>query len=232
MNRDLRMFEHHRLIILDADGTTIDAFEAINLAFKAHNMDIGDIERFQDRRKIFKYIGGLKELPKNLRKQLKEKQRIALINTLTEIYRERAQLFEGMGGMINRLIAQPELRVGMITRNITNEPEKTLHRLYRRNGVDVGGLDFLIHLPLRKQKLSAFQAIRESLKINPARAYATGDEKCDYVAAIGSGMHPFMVSFGFESYQRLTKKIGVPAALISRQPLELKQRVLHALDIT
>ncbi|MEW8430211.1 MAG: HAD family hydrolase, partial [gamma proteobacterium symbiont of Ctena orbiculata] len=83
MNRDLRMFEHHRLIILDADGTTSDAFEAINLAFKTHNMDIGDIERFQDRRKIFKYIGGLKELPKNLRKQLKEKQRIALINTLT-----------------------------------------------------------------------------------------------------------------------------------------------------
>jgi phosphoglycolate phosphatase len=226
------MFEQHRLIILDADGTTIDAFEAINIAFATHNMDIGDIERFQHRRKIFKYIGGLKELPKNLRNQLKEKQRVALINTLTEIYRERALLFEGMGGMINRLIAQPDLRVGMITRNITNEPEKTLRTLYQRNGVDVSGLDFLIHLPLKQQKLAAFQSIRESLKINPARAYATGDEKCDYVAAVGSGMHPFMVSFGFESYQRLTKKIGVPAALISRQPLELKQRILHALDIT
>ncbi|MES9993296.1 MAG: HAD hydrolase-like protein [Candidatus Thiodiazotropha sp.] len=226
------MFESHRLIILDADGTTIDAFEAINIAFKAHNMDIGDVERFQDRRKIFKYIGGLKELPKNLRKQLKEKQRIALINTLTEIYREQAQLFDGMGGMINRLVSQPDLRVGMITRNITNEAEKTLRQLYRRNGVDVAGLDFLIHLPLKKDKLTAFQTIRESLKVNPARAYATGDEKCDYLAAVGTGMHPFMVSFGFESYQRLTKKIGVPAALISRQPLELKQRVLHALDIS
>ncbi|WP_316367612.1 HAD family hydrolase [Candidatus Thiodiazotropha sp. CDECU1] len=226
------MFDQHRLIILDADGTTIDAFEAINMAFSAHNMDIGDIQRFQGRRKIFKYIGGLKELPKNLRKQLKEKQRTDLIVTLTEIYREQARLFEGMGGMINRLIAQPDLKVGMITRNITHEPEKTLRKLYLRNGVDVTGLDFLIHLPLRKQKLTAFQAIRESLQINPARAYATGDEKCDYVAAVGSGMHPFMVSFGFESYQRLTRKIGVPAALISRQPLELKQRVLHALDIT
>jgi phosphoglycolate phosphatase len=137
-----------------------------------------------------------------------------------------------MGGMINRLIAQPDLKVGMITRNITNEPEKTLRALYQRNGVDVSGFDFLIHLSLKQQKLKAFQAIRESLKINPARAYATGDEKCDYVAAIGSGMHPFMVSFGFESYQRLTKKIGVPDALISRQPLILKQRILHALDIT
>lgn len=226
------MFENQRLMILDADGTTIDAFEAINLAFSTHNMDIGDVERFQDRRKIFKYIGGLKELPKNLRKQLKEKQRVALINTLTDIYRERAQLFEGMGGMINRLIAQPDLRVGMITRNITNEPEQTLRKLYRRNGVDVDGLDFLIHLPLKAHKLAAFESIRDGLKVNPARAYATGDEKCDYAAAIGSGMHPFMVSFGFESYQRLTRKIGVPAVLISRQPLELKQRILQAFDIT
>jgi phosphoglycolate phosphatase len=226
------MFDNQRLIILDADGTTIDAFDAINLAFSTHNMDIGDIERFQDRRKIFKYIGGLKEWPKNLHKQLKEKQRIALINTLTDIYRDRAQLFEGMGGMINRLIAQPDLRVGMISRNVTNEPEQTLCKLYQRNGVDVGGLDFLIHLPLKQPKLAAFESIRENLKINPARAYATGDEKCDYVAAIGSGMHPFMVSFGFESYQRLTKKIGVPAVLISRHPSELRERVLQALDIS
>ncbi|MBW9266163.1 MAG: HAD hydrolase-like protein [Candidatus Thiodiazotropha sp. (ex. Lucinisca nassula)] len=226
------MFDPHRLIILDADGTTVDAFKAINMAFKAHNMNIGDIQRFQDRRKIFKYIGGLKEMPINLRKQLKEKQRSALINTLTEIYREQARLFDGMGWLINRLVTQPDLRVGMITRNITIEPEKTLRKLYRRNGVDDSGLDFLIHLPLRKQKLTAFQAIRESLKVNPARAYATGDEKCDYVAAVGTGMHPFMVSFGFESYRRLTKKIGVPAVLISRQPHELKQRILHALDLS
>ncbi|MBT3037312.1 MAG: HAD hydrolase-like protein [Candidatus Thiodiazotropha sp. (ex Ctena orbiculata)] len=226
------MFDPCRLIILDADGTTVDAFKAINMAFKAHNMNIGDIQRFQDRRKIFKYIGGLKEMPINLRKQLKEKQRSALINTLTEIYREQARLFDGMGWLINRLVTQPDLRVGMITRNITIEPEKTLRKLYRRNGVDDSGLDFLIHLPLKKQKLTAFQAIRESLKVNPARAYATGDEKCDYVAAVGTGMHPFMVSFGFESYQRLTKKIGVPAALISRQPHELKQRILHALDLS
>lgn len=226
------MYEHHKLLVLDADGTTIDAFEAINLAFSAHNMDIGDVGRFQDRRKLFKYIGGFKELPKNLRKQLKEKQRVALINTLTEIYRERAKLFEGMGTMINRLIVQPDLRVGIITRNITREPEKTLQQLYKRNGVDIDGLDFLIHLTLRKHKLPAFQAIRESLKVNPARAFATGDEKSDYLAAIGSGMHPFMVSFGFESYERLTNKIGVPEVLISRQPLELKQRVFHALDIS
>ena len=226
------MFDNHRLIILDADGTTIDAFEAINLAFSAHNMDIGDIERFQGRRKIFKYLGGLKELPKNLRLQLKEKKRVALIKTLTEVYREEARLFDGMEALINRMIDQPDLRVGMITRNITNDPEDTLQQLYRRNGVDASGLDFLIHLPLKEQKLATFQSIRESLKVNPAKAYATGDEKCDYTAAVGSGMHPFMVSFGFESYKRLTEKIGVPAELISKQPQELCRRIMHALDLS
>jgi phosphoglycolate phosphatase len=225
------MYEDHRLIILDADGTTIDAFEAINLAFKAHNMDIGDIERFQGRRKIFKYLGGLKELPKNLGKQLKGKERIAIVKTLTEIYREQARLFNGMELLVNRLISQPDIRVGMITRNVTNEPEVTLRELYRRNGVDVDGLDFLIHLPLKEQKLPAFQSIRERMKINPARAYATGDEKCDYVAAVGTGMHPFMVSFGFESLKRLTDKVGVPEALISRRPEELCHRIVHALDL-
>jgi phosphoglycolate phosphatase len=227
----MSIYQDHRLIILDADGTTIDAFEAINLAFTAHNMDIGDIERFQSRRKIFKYLGGLKELPSNLGKQLKGKERVAIVKTLTEIYREQAQLFDGMEALINRLIVQPDIRVGMITRNVTNEPEETLSRLYRRNGVDVDGLDFLIHLSLKEQKLPAFKSIRESMKINPARAYATGDEKCDYVAAVGTGMHPFMVSFGFESLKRLTDKVGVPDVLISRQPLELCYRVIHALDL-
>ncbi|MCU7846246.1 MAG: HAD family hydrolase [Candidatus Thiodiazotropha sp. (ex Monitilora ramsayi)] len=226
------MFDNHRLIILDADGTTIDAFEAINLAFSAHNMDIGDIERFQGRRKIFKYLGGLKELPKNLRWQLKEKKRVALIKTLTEVYREEAGLFDGMDVLINRMIDQSDLRVGMITRNITNDPEDTLQQLYRRNGVDASGLDFLIHLSLKEQKLATFQSIRESLKVNPAKAYATGDEKCDYAAAVGSGMHPFMVSFGFESYKRLTEKIGVPAELISQQPQEFCHRIMHGLELT
>jgi hypothetical protein len=57
------MYSDNRLIVFDADGTTVDAFSAINLTFATHNMDIGDIERFQNRRHIFKYLGGLRELP-------------------------------------------------------------------------------------------------------------------------------------------------------------------------
>ncbi|MCG7974283.1 MAG: HAD hydrolase-like protein [Candidatus Thiodiazotropha taylori] len=225
------MYGNERLVIMDADGTTIDAFDAITETFEAHDMSIGDIVRFQKRRNIFKYLGGIKELPKNLRKQLNGEKRVAVLDTLTQVYRESACLYEGMDELLNQLIDHPGIRVGVVTRNITLEPEVTLQQLYRRNGVNVTGLDFVVHLPQKEQKLNAFKAVRESFKINPARAYACGDEKRDYVAAIGTGMHPFMVSYGFESFERLTDKIGVPAELISRQPLDLKRRILHALDL-
>jgi phosphoglycolate phosphatase len=58
------------LVIMDADGTLIDAFAAIDKAFSHHGMNIGDLERFQKRRNFFKYIGGLKEFPRNVAKQL------------------------------------------------------------------------------------------------------------------------------------------------------------------
>jgi phosphoglycolate phosphatase len=216
---------------MDADGTTIDAFKAIEKTFSMHDMSIGDVARFQNRRNVFKYLGGIKELPKNLRKQLKGEKRIAVIKTLTQVYREYAVLYEGMAELFNQLIAHPMIRVGVITRNITIEPEITLQQLYKRNGVDVSGLDFVVHLSQRDQKLEAFRTVRDSFQINPARSYASGDEKRDYTAAIGTGMHPFMVSYGFESFKRLTQKIGVPEELISHQPTDLKCRILHALDL-
>ncbi|MGD8588890.1 MAG: HAD hydrolase-like protein [Chromatiales bacterium] len=225
------MYAKDSLIILDADGTTVDAFTAINRTFLLNGMDIGDVERFQKRRNIFKYLGGLKELPKNLSKQLKGHKRSEIIDTLTEVYREEAQLYAGLGDLINRLLDRQGLRVGVITRNITHEPEQTLRRLYQRCGVAVESFDFFTHLPLKESKTPCFREVRERYLINPARAYASGDERKDYLAAVATGMHPFMVSYGFESYERLIQTIGIPSELISRAPDELKLRVLHALEI-
>ena len=49
-----------RLIIFDLDGTIIDAYSAIDQAFSIHGMELGDLERFQKRHNLFKYLGGLK----------------------------------------------------------------------------------------------------------------------------------------------------------------------------
>jgi len=225
------MYSKDKLLIIDADGTTIDAFSAIERTFAAHNMKIGDLERFQKRRHIFKYLGGLKEFPNNLSRQIGKQKRSKLVRTLTEVYREEAELYSSTEIWMEQLLQTDRLRVGFVTRNITNEPLETLKALLKRHGVDASGFDFLVHVSLKQDKTSAFRKLREEYSVNPARAFACGDEKKDYFASLSTGMHPFMVSYGFEEYDRLTNKIGVPAELISKKPEELHQRVLHALSL-
>ena len=220
-----------RLIILDADGTTIDAYSAIDKTFSRHGMELGDEERFQKRRRLFKYLGGLKEFPSNLKKQIGKQNRKQLIATLTEVYREEARLYPGIAELVQSLIAAPDIVVGLVTRNMTNDPEQTLRLLFRRHDIDLDSFDFFSHVPLHMEKMQEFRSIRERMDINPARAYICGDEHKDYLAAIGSGMHPFMVSYGFESHKRLIKKFSVPEEIISRTPEEFCGRVSHAMEL-
>ncbi|MBK1695319.1 haloacid dehalogenase [Chromatium weissei] len=225
------MYSNDRLMILDADGTTINAFDAIAETFSRLGMELGDLETFQKRRHLFKYLGGVKVFPKNISRQISKRKRNALISTLTEIYREESQLFPGIASLIQTLIAAPHIRVGIVTRNITLQPEETLRILFARHDIDTNQLNFLVHIPLHQEKTVQFKTIREHFKINPAKTYACGDERKDFRAAIDAGMHPFMVSYGFEDHQHLTQKAGIPEELISRTPAELCQRVIHAFDL-
>lgn len=225
------MYSHDRLVILDADGTTIDAFRAIEKTFAHHGMDIGPLARFQKRRNLFKYLGGFKQMPQNLRQQLGRGQRSRIVATLTEVYREEAVMFDGIEVLIRRLALAPDVKVGIVTRNITHEPIITLIRLFERHGIAPDLLDFLIHLPLSDEKLNAFRSTRAQFAVNPACAFACGDEARDFRAAINAGMHPFMVSYGFEGFERLHAKHGIPIEIIARTPDELARRVLHALRL-
>lgn len=220
-----------RLVIMDADGTLIDAFSAIAAAFARHGMDIGDLERFQKRRNLLKYLGGLKEFPRNLAKHFGKHGRRNLLVTLTELYRQETQMYPGMAQLIRDLLATPDIRVVIVTRNITHEPAITLGQLFSRHGLDVEKLDDLHYVPLRENKTSYFRSSRERFRINPARAYACGDEHKDYMAAQASGMHPFIVSYGFEDYARLTRKFAIPREIIATTPESLCDRVRHALDL-
>ena len=221
-----------RLVIFDADGTTIDAFHAIELAFMQHGMDIGDLDRFQKRRKLLKFLGGLREFPKNLRHQFGKQSRRQLLATLTEVYRHEACLYPGIDKLLGKLLADPDTRVGLITRNVTNEPKETLKCLFQRFGIDTGEFDYFACIPLSENKAVHMKRARQSFAINPARAYACGDEYSDYLAAINSGMHPFVVSYGFEDSVRLTKKFGVPSEIISTSPAEFAENLLNALNLT
>lgn len=220
-----------RLLILDADGTTIDAFSAIEAAFARHGLVIGDETRFQKRHNLFKYLGGLKEFPSILKKNLRKNSRAKLVDSLTDVYRHEAGMYAGIPELIRDLIAAPDIVVGMVTRNITHEPIETLRQLFRRHDIDIADLDFFVHIPLGEKKTTSFRALREQFAINPARAYVCGDEHKDFTAALHTGMHPFMVSYGFEDHDRLTAKFEVPRELIARTPADLCARVRHALDL-
>jgi phosphoglycolate phosphatase len=220
-----------RLIIFDADGTIIDAYSAIDQTFLKHGMELGDLERFQKRHNLFKYLGGVKEFPFNLKKQLGKQSRKKILATLTDVYRDEARLYTGIPELLRTLIAAHGIRVGIVTRNIANDPELTIRKLLARHGIDVHALDFVTHVPLGQEKTSALRTARKRFDINPARSFACGDEHKDFTAAMAAGMHSFMVSYGFEDYTRLTKKFEVPEDVISRTPEELCARVLHALDI-
>ncbi|HOY22743.1 MAG TPA: HAD hydrolase-like protein [Cellvibrio sp.] len=220
-----------KLVILDADGTTIDAYSAIEKTFSQHGMNLGDEESFQKRHHIFKYLGGIKQFPANIRKNISKQNRKQIVDTLTEVYRNDAILYPGIAEFIHKLIAAPDVVVGLVTRNITNEPLETLRQLFQRHDINIQDLDFLIHVPLEEKKTQHFRAVREKFGINPAKASVCGDENKDYVAAIATGMHPYMAAYGFESFLRLTHKFEIPEEIISRSPQELCARVLHGLDI-
>jgi len=220
-----------RLVVFDLDGTTVDAFHAIESAFLRHGMDIGDIDRFQKRRKLFKFLGGLREFPTNLRHQFGKQSRKQLRETLTEIYRDEACLYPGIDTLLRTLMEMPDIRVGLVTRNVTIEPEKTLQCLFQRHDIDIERFDYFACIPLKEEKTKYLRFARQSFGINPARAYVCGDEYSDYQAAIAAGMHPFIVSYGFENNLRLTKKFEVPGEVISSSPAEFIRCLSHALDI-
>ena len=142
-----------------------------------------------------------------------------------------ACMYEGMAELLECLQETADIRFGIITRNITHQPLETLRLLFKRHGVNSDRFDFLVHLPFREEKVNLFRKVRRIYDVNPVLSYACGDEVKDYVAAIQCGMHPLMVSYGFENYMRLHNKFDVPAEVISRSPAELSGRLLHALGV-
>lgn len=219
------------LVILDADGTLFDTFPVVEEAFAVHGMDIGDRERFQRRRKLLKYLGGLREFPKNLRQQFDRTHRKQFKQTLTEIYRASARPFPGMIDLLQHLIEAEEVRVGIVSRNVTNDPETTLSIVLQRYGIDADALDFVRCIPRGEAKTGQFRLLSEHFGINPLRAVVCGDEAGDYEDASRAGLRALIAAYGFEDQRRLVEDYGIPPELIAQTPDQLAARLCHTLGL-
>jgi phosphoglycolate phosphatase len=136
-----------------------------------------------------------------------------------------------MVALLQDLINTPDIRVGIVSRNVTIEPEQTLAIVLRRHGIDSDQLDFIKCIPLGDGKAPQFRRIREKYGINPLRTYVCGDEYHDYSEANATGLQSIIASYGFEDYQRLVESFNIPPEVIAKTPAEMANRLRHALDL-
>lgn len=202
------------LLVLDFDGFLVNSYELIRSTFATLGLDIGDEGRFQNRRKFLKYLGGGKELLRNLVSySLPKKRRFRTV--LTEEYLSAGRIYPSFTPFLNQIVAEPDLHVGIVSRNFTLQPGTTIRAVLRNSGIDEDALDFVIPLPIGATKNDVLQAMRST---RHRRCVLGADEICDFKAASAAGYEPVIASYGFDRLERLTEKGGVPRDRIAATP--------------
>ena len=212
------------LIALDFDGLLINSYKLLKRTFLEYNLDLGEEERFKNRRKFLKYLGGGKEWIPNLVKFTLPKKR-HLIENLTEKYREEGVVYKEFIPFLNSCIQNQSTHVGVISRNFTMEPGITIRKVLRNSEIDEKNLDFVIPLPIGASKtdvLKAMNTTRYKIKIY------TGDEISDYKAGKASDYSMYIASYGFDNKERLQHKGGVDDLQIFETPYRLVNALVAA----
>ena len=220
------MSRKDRLIVLDFDGFLVNSYRLLQIAFENFGLDIGDEHRFQHRRKFLKYIGGGKEFLGNLvNYTLPKKKKIREV--LTEIYQQEGCIYPEFGPLINYMIENPYIHVGIISRNFTLTPVITIRSVLRNSNLEEQHLDFVIPLDVGVKKAAVLEGMRSS---RYKQCIFGGDEIGDYRAALESGYDSiFLGSYGFDDRERLITKGKVPPGVIYDTPKALAVKLA---DIT
>ena len=204
--------------MLDFDGFLINSYRLLQITFSEFGLDIGDEDRFRHRRKFLKYLGGGKEFMRNLvTYSLPKKKKIR--ETLTEIYMSDGRIYHEFVPVINRMISKENIHAGIISRNFTHNPGKTIRRVLQNSHIDEENLDFVIPIDVGVKK----RDVLEGMKSSRYRQCIFGaDEVGDYKAAIETGYDSiFMASYGFDDKKRLIDEGEIPAGIIYDTPAEL-----------
>lgn len=221
--------QKHILTVLDFDGFLIDSYSVMKKTFIDFGLDLGDVERFQHRRKFLKYLGGGKEFLGNLVSYtLPKKQKIR--KKLTEKYMEEGKIFPEFTDLLNRMIENPACHIGIISRNFTHNPGLTIRKVLRNSNVNESDLDFVIPIPVGVKKHEVLEGMRSSRYLSTVFG---ADEIGDYRAASESGYDTIiMASYGFDNRQRLIKQGEVPPEIISDSVKDIASRLEHSIQIS
>lgn len=204
------------LLVLDFDGFLINSYALIRATMASFGLDVGDEERFKNRRKFLKYFGGGKELMKNLVRFTLPKTR-KLRAELTACYRETGTLYPEFVAVLNDAIANPAIHCGILSRNFTLEPGPTMRAILRRSGVNDADLDFVVPIPVGVDKTDVLQGMRASRYFNSVLA---ADEIGDYRAGTAVDFECLIGSYGFDTRERLITHGEVPAHCICDTPAQ------------
>ncbi len=215
------------LIVLDFDGFLIDSYRMLKTTFDDLGLDLGDVDRFRHRRKFLKYIGGGKEFLGNLVSYALPKQK-KIRARLTDTYMEHGVIYPQFSPLLNQLIENPEYHVGIISRNFTHNPGRTIRQVFRNSGVNEQDLDFVIPVPIGAKK----HDVLEGMKADRYIATLFGaDEIGDYRAASETGYDSIIMgSYGFDNRERLVKHGNVPEEIIGDSVHETMDMIRQALN--
>ena len=207
----------NKLLVFDFDGLLIDSYSLLKEVFATYGLDLGDENRFKNRRKFLKYVGGGKEFLANLAIfSLPNKK--TLRADLTEVYREEGKIFEVFVDHLNTLIQSPTCHVGILSRNFTYESGVTIRKVLENSGVEEKDLDFVVPVSAGTNKRHVLLGM--SSKRYDSKIF-TGDEISDYKAAQASHYIPFIASYGFDDRNRLITKGEISEEIIYDSPSNL-----------
>lgn len=216
------------LVVLDFDGFLINSYKLLQITFNEFGLDIGDEDRFRHRRKFLKYLGGGKEFMRNLvTYSLPKKKKIR--KTLTEIYLAEGHIYQEFVPVLNKMIDTPGIHVGIISRNFTHNPGKTIRRVLRNSHINEENLDFVIPVDTGTKK----HDVLEGMKSTRYRKCIFGaDEIGDYKAAIETGYNYVLIaSYGFDNRKRLINDGQVPENNIYDSPIIIADRLNKLLPV-
>ena len=210
------------LVVFDFDGLLINSYELLKITFEHFGLDVGDRTRFQNRRKFLKYVGGGKELIGNL-VNISLPKKTMIREQLTKTYCSRGKIYPEFIDLINDMTDNPDIHVGVVSRNFTHHPGRTIRQVFKNSNVNETALDFVIPISAGAKKINILEAMKASSFKNCIFA---ADEISDYQAAYETAYNKIiMASYGFDTKDRLINKGKIPEKIIFDTPKKLSKEL-------